>query len=65
MWTLMIIPFALNYHMLRVHPRRLELSMSTTWIRLWTQSYACTYNLCTGDLHLTTCTQPRAKHANT
>ena len=34
MWTLMIIPFVLNYHMLRVRPRRLELSMSTMWIWL-------------------------------
>ena len=34
MWTLMIIPFALNHHTLRVHCRRLNLSMSTMWIRL-------------------------------
>ena len=33
-WTLIIIPFALNHHMLRVHPRRLELSMSTMRTRL-------------------------------
>ena len=39
MWTLMIIPFALNYHMLRVHPRRLELSTSTMWIRLCNKQY--------------------------
>jgi hypothetical protein len=35
MWTLTIIPFALNCHMLRVHPRRLESSMSTMSCHVW------------------------------
>ena len=43
MWTLMIIPFALNYHMLRVHPRRSKLSLSTMWIRLCNKPYIHTY----------------------
>ena len=50
MWTLMIIPFALNYHKLRVHPRRLELSMSTLlamWIRLCNKPYIHTFSTVT------------------
>jgi hypothetical protein len=39
MWTLLIIPFALNYHMLRVHLGRLELPTSTLWIWLCNNPY--------------------------
>ena len=46
MWTLMINPFALNIHMLRVHPRQVELSMTTVWIRLCICKKPCIHVWC-------------------